>query len=44
MDRDYYKKLADSMNVYSGDQRQHLVSGYVFDTFDDEALTKMPAV
>lgn len=44
MDRDYYKKLADSMNAYSGDQRQHLVSGYVFDTFDDEALTKMPAV
>lgn len=44
MDSNYYKKLAVSMDKYSGEQRQHLVSGYVYDTFDDEAITKMPAV
>lgn len=43
MDNNYYVNLAESMKKYTGEQRQHLVSGYVYDTLDDDALTKMPA-
>lgn len=44
MDKNYYLDLAKSMDKYSGEQRQSLVSGYVYDTFDNDAVTKMPAV
>ena len=43
MDNDYYVSLVTLMDEYSGEQRRQLVSGYYYDTFDDEALTKMPA-
>ena len=44
MDNNFYVNLAESMKKYSSSQRQHLIAGYVYDTFDDDALTKMPAV